>query len=141
MKRILITGSRTWRDWDRIERAILDHSPGYPAGEDTLIVHGGCPDGADEIAATIAATLGLPTEVHRADWDICVETCKPGHRRLRYGKSYCPTAGPRRNAAMVEAGADVCLAFIRKGSSGASMTALMAELSGIKTIRYTEEGP
>jgi len=45
-------------------------------------------------------------------------------------------AGFQHNAAMVAAGATVCLAFIRNGSRGASHTTALAEAAGIPTRRY-----
>jgi hypothetical protein len=44
----------------------------------------------------------------------------------------------RRNAEMVAAGAEVCVAFIRAGSPGAGHTARLAEAAGIPTRRYMQ---
>jgi len=74
--------------------------------------------------ADIAAGLGgVAVEVHPAIW--------------RPNGIYNPQAGFLRNRKMVELGADVCLAFIRNGSRGASHCAGLAEGAGIPTRRYT----
>lgn len=113
--RILITGSRDWVDADLIHEAIEQYTK---TGRPVVVVHGGA-RGADRLAGAVADSLGLDVEVHPADW-------------RRHGRS----AGYIRNAEMVSAGADVCLAFIRAGSSGATHCAASAERAGIQTIRY-----
>lgn len=113
--RILVTGSRTWDDF----RAIFDALAPYNYGRITL-VHGDCPRGADAMASAAARAFGWEIERHPADW-----------RNL--GKP----AGFIRNAAMVDLGADVCLAFIRDGSPGASHCAHLAEQAGIPVRRFT----
>jgi hypothetical protein len=102
--RILVTGSREWTDVSTIEDALLNALYESPADADPpVLVHGGCPTGADAIADSVwrhwshvYPELGFlaDPEVHPADW-------------ARHGRS----AGPIRNHAMVRAGADICLAF------------------------------
>lgn len=120
--RILITGSRTWVDEERI-RTIFEGFGFNPAA--TTLVSGGCPQGADMMCENIALDLGWHVELHHADWE-------------RYGKR----AGFIRNAEMVNLGADMCVAFIMDHSKGATMTVNLAEKAGIKTyifIDTTEE--
>lgn len=115
--RILVTGSRTWDDSEAIDTAI-QNAIGNKWGPHT-VVHGACPTGADEMADGWARYRGLEVERHPADWN-------------QHGKR----AGFIRNAEMVALGADVCLAFIKDNSKGASMTARLAEEAGIPVRRF-----
>jgi len=112
--RILVTGSRDWRDWATVAKALKDASSELR----TVVVSGACPTGADMIAERYAEDRGWTIERHPADWD-------------KYGKK----AGPIRNSQMVALGADVCLAFIYNESKGATHTALTAGLAGIP-VKY-----
>lgn len=122
--RILVTGSRDWDDKDQLyavlSTAVFQNVP-------AVIVHGACPTGADAQAAwwvrMHGRTLGVSEERHPANW-------RPNGQLDR-------SAGFRRNAEMVAAGADICLAFIRNGSRGASHTARIAEAAGIPVRRWT----
>jgi hypothetical protein len=121
--RILITGSRTWTDKVTIANAIREAwlVAGRPYG--VVVVHGGA-RGADYIAGVYAKRLGFSVEVHPVtdeEWTI-------------KGKS----AGHQRNAHMVSLGADVCLAFIKNESRGATGCAALAEKAGIPTHIWRE---
>lgn len=124
--RVLVTGSRDWKSWETVWDALyMQVAEGWETG--ITVVHGACPTGADYEAGRwcrMIANYGWPVdeEPHPADWN-------------RYGKS----AGFRRNAEMVNLGADLCLAFIRNNSKGASMTADLAQKAGIETRIYRED--
>ena len=107
--RILVTGSRTWEDAGVIAGVLAGH---YRDG--AVLVSGACPRGADALAEESWKLLGGEVERHPADW-------------AAYGKR----AGYVRNAQMVNAGASVCVAFIRDGSPGASQCAGLARAAGI----------
>lgn len=119
MIRILVTGSRTWRDriqvGEELVRAVTDLGGVIPHTPVTLI-SGACPQGADRIAEELAASWGWTVERHVADWNT-------------HGRA----AGPIRNQAMVDLGADVCLVFRKDGSRGATGCGQAAEQAGIPT--------
>lgn len=126
--RVLVTGSRTWRDHEPIHAALDALHADHPG---MTLVHGACAQGADGIADRWAILRGVTVERHPAQW-------------RRYGRS----AGPRRNAHMVALGADIALAFIapcRKdgcdrpgphGSHDATNCADLAEQAGIPVQRW-----
>jgi hypothetical protein len=118
--RILVTGSRDWDDWRTITTALIQARRDYSLGEIIPTVVHGKARGADFLAAQAARKLGWHVEDHPADWS--------AHRKA---------AGPLRNAKMVSDGADVCLAFIRNGSRGATHCADLAEKAAIPVCRFT----
>lgn len=115
--RVLLTGSRTWHAVAPIHKTLDALLAEHP---DMLLVHGSCSQGADAIADRWATLRGVPVERHPAEW-------------RRYGKS----AGYRRNAEMVDVGADAVLAFVRDGSRGATHCAGLAEKAGLPLRRWT----
>ncbi len=93
-RRVLVTGSRTWRRPGSVHRA-LDVLLGRWGN--LTVVHGQCPTGADAYAARWAwenEALGVLQEPFPADWK-------------RWGAG----AGPLRNALMVRSGPDLALVF------------------------------
>lgn len=110
--RVIVCGSRDWRDVGAIRRRLEK----LPAG--TVIVHGGC-RGADRHAAEAARKLWFTIEEHPADWS-------------RHGKA----AGPIRNQGMADAGADLCIAFPLDKSSGTWDMIRKAEKAGIPVEVY-----
>jgi hypothetical protein len=115
--RVLVTGSRTWTD----RAAIRDGLAAVWGAGDRVLVTGACPTGADALAEACWRAWGGQVETHPADWDT-------------HGRA----AGPRRNAEMVGGGAEVCVAFIRDDSRGASHLAGLAEAAGIPVDRHED---
>ena len=89
--RIIITGSRKY-EWKHRVWAYLDSMLAYHP--DLLVATGGCISGADWMAFQWARAKGLDVEVNEADWE-----------------DEGPSAGPIRNSAMVNAGAEQCVGF------------------------------
>jgi hypothetical protein len=113
---VLVTGSRSWSEVAPIHAALEDAwhdavQDGWPGIE---VIEGGA-SGADDIAGRWADDRQADGVGHQrldADWATCADDCPPGHRRETHGTTYCPTAGHRRNAAMVALQPRLVLAFI-----------------------------
>jgi hypothetical protein len=124
--RVLVTGSTNWDDIETLWAALdaeFDHA--QAAGRNVIVIQGGA-NGADMLAKNwVLRNLkaGVMPETHPARW------CDHG--------VYNPQAGRARNRRMVALGADVCLAFIRNGSAGATHCARLAEEAGITVKRWT----
>lgn len=124
--RILVTGSRKLTDVALVKTALwasVMEAGSYRANDPlhVTVVHGGA-NGADAIAEEYAMRIGWATEVHVADWQ-------------KHGLS----AGPIRNQAMVDAGADVCLAFPVGESKGTRDCIKRARAAGIHVQVFEEE--
>lgn len=99
--RVIVCGSRSWGCGSGESTKVYDRIRQIPAG--ATIVHGAA-EGADQLAAHAARTLGYRIEafpVTPADWH-------------RHGKR----AGILRNLAMLDAGADLVIAFWNGRSPG-----------------------
>jgi hypothetical protein len=135
--RILVTGSRNWIDDGSVAQAITDvivRETGvtvFPGDYDVTIVTGGA-SGADTQAGALGHMFGCKVEVHPAQWNTHLPDCS----EVCLSRRVCRRAGYVRNAKMVKLGADICLAFIRDDSRGATMCADLAEKAGIPTVRY-----
>lgn len=120
MTRVLVTGSRTWRKNDLIEAVLTDVGVRLRGQPVTLVVGGA--RGADRVAESVARKLGWQVETHLPDW-----------------RRHPRTAGMVRNQEMVESDVELCLAFIRNHSSGASVCMQMAMSKGIPTWVWRDE--
>lgn len=114
-KTIGIVGSRrrnTKEDKDKLRQLLLK---AYETGD--IIVSGGCPKGADKFAEELAEELGIPIEIHHADWDN-LEHPDARIKENWHGK-YDANAGFRRNIFIAQ-DADIliaCVAPDRKGGA------------------------
>lgn len=118
--RILICGSRGWKDEQPIEAVLL----GYKALAETFtLIHGHAKDGADAIADRMAFKHDIHTVRVPANWD-------------RFGKA----AGPIRNQKMLdEQKPQVVIAFRARGkSNGTDDMISRAKKAGVPTYVFTE---
>lgn len=120
-------------------------------GRLVMIRHGDCPGktSGDNAVNRWVREFGEEFQAYThsvsAVWDDCVPKCPqiPDHRRIKSSDdifhpgergSYCPGAGPRRNAQMVGMGADVCLAMPMGLSYGTKGCARLAKKAGIEVV-------
>lgn len=96
--RVIVTGSRDWPSTALIHDALMSAWLHTESSQDMVVLIGDCPTGADSIAkGWVRPRIGqgvnfLEYRTHWKEWGL--------------------SAGPRRNARMVEDGADLCLAFL-----------------------------
>jgi hypothetical protein len=108
--RLLISGSRSWTDYDTIRRELAArYRPGM------VLVSGANPQGADAMCEQVWRDLGGRVERHPADWD-------------RYGTG----AGSKRNDHMIGLGAEECVAFQAGKTPGTSHCSSQAAKAEIK---------
>jgi len=88
MKTVVVCGSRSWSDREAVKK-ILEVLP-----DDTMLIHGRCPKGADRIAHEYGTFRGWKIRPYPADWNTL-------------GKK----AGFVRNEQMLNVGPDLVIAF------------------------------
>lgn len=118
--RLLITGSRDWPEKDAYW--ILRHldaafAQTLQVDRELIVVHGHCLTGVDAYADFWCEQVGVMPERHPAKWKL-------------YGRS----AGFKRNAEMVNSKPNVCAAFIKNNSAGATHCYMLARATGIETF-------
>lgn len=112
--RVVVCGSRSWRDWSVLEAAltILPHG--------TQVVHGNA-RGADRMAASVAKRLGHYVARMSAEWE-------------RYGRA----AGMRRNELMLSwVRPDFVIAFWDGTSRGTRNMIERARAAGVRVAIFT----
>lgn len=116
--RILVCGGRDFTDRDAVALALKNFKPERATEVGWhIIIHGGCPTGADKLADEWADTFGVRKRVYLADWQ-------------KHGKA----AGPLRNARMLAEGKpDLVIAF--PGGRGTADMVRKAEAAGVPVRR------
>ncbi len=112
-KRIIVCGGRDFADKERAHAAL---DAAHARSPIAMIVHGDA-RGADTLAKWWAKDRGIPRDEFPADWN--------GPHRF--------AAGPIRNQAMADAGADGVIAF--PGGKGTTGMCAIAEAAGIPVWR------
>jgi hypothetical protein len=116
MRRVLVTGSRNLSDEQAVHEALWAQAR-IAGNLDQIIVIHGAAKGADKHARRFCQLWRVAEESYPANWE-------------KHGKA----AGAIRNGIMVDAGADVCLAFPREGSKGTYDCIERAKKAGIPVV-------
>lgn len=142
--RLLVTASRFLDDRAMVYRE-LDEELRNCGQRKLVVMHGDCPGGGDVFArdwALANADRGVVNDPYPAQWDLCTDRCKPGHRVAKKpwdrfhpgsGSDFCPAAGPRRNAVMILMRPDRAIGFPYGKSAGTYGCLAMADQAGIET--------
>lgn len=120
--RILVTISRDYPLPELAVRKLMEaiYDPAWEAELKVTVVHGASQ--MDWLLAGAALALGQEHEPHP------------------YIGGLGRAGGPVRNQEMVDAGADLCLAFIARDSRGARDCFARARTAGIRTTGWNHEG-
>lgn len=117
--RVIVTGSRAWPDPVKVAHELTQL---FQEVGPFQLVHGACSTGADAAAGhwyeVAGADLGCAEQRYPAVW------------------ARGPQAGPDRNRLMVEAGADLVLAFPLPEGSGTQHTMRLAREAGIEVREF-----
>lgn len=113
---IIVTGSREWTDWRGLHQVLANACP-------DLIVQGGCPAGADDMARLWAMLNGVMSKTFHANWK------KLGRR-----------AGPERNTRMLMAYPRAIVVAFPLGGPGTRHCIAEAQRLGMKVHVYGEGG-
>lgn len=124
--RVIVTGSRNWPDPWAVWAALADVYSGLSAGDVLTVAHGAHRKGADRhghlwtrrMALSGGPVLVIP-DPYPAQWK-------------RFGRR----AGPLRNREMVDAGADLVLAFPLRESIGTYGCMELATAAHIPVLNY-----
>lgn len=95
--RLLVSGSRHYKDLPSIEKAILGVVRDQ---KDVTVIHGEC-SGVDKTSTIVATKHGFKVESHPPDWK-------------KFGKA----AGPIRNEEMIKSKIDHAVLFLSQDSKG-----------------------
>ncbi|MBB2962906.1 SLOG family protein [Methylobacterium sp. R2-1] len=123
-QRVLVCGGRDFTDKGAIVRALAPYKPvPWNAVSEHIVIHGGCPTGADKLADEWCAVYGVRKRVYLADWS-------------KHGRA----AGPIRNQRMIDEGRpDLVLAF--PGGRGTTDMVRRASAAGIEVREIAALAP